>query len=335
MKITKLIITFIFCTLLFGCKKNTDNINSLKSIGTTTEIELNHILNTSNYKNDATKIIEAGKIKLRDLLPNVIEGQIELYKKTLTQIEYQSLLSHSYEESIVEINLIKQITTDSLLSDELRVNKIYYETINELSILNQKYADYNNLDLNDFYEAKPFILAEDVIFKIDELVIDEKQRIKREKRNNNLSLASNLFFILPGVGQISGILGKVAQNARSLRNNIGTKNMTSKIFKEKIAPLFINKISNSKKRIQLTSTALYSTKETILNKSISSGTEYIDNKEINKTASFFKSPDNEQPGRIIDFTDGILTQPIANLRRIMKENIEIMNKNSVANTVYN
>lgn len=335
MKITKLITKFIFCALLFGCKNNTDNINSLKSIGTTTEIELNDILNTSNYKNDATKIIEAGKSKLRDLLPNIIEGQIELYKKTLTQIEYQSLLSHSYEESLIEINLIRKITTDSLLNDELKVNAIYYETINELSILNQKYADYNGLNLNDFYEAKPFILAEDVIFKIDELVMDEKERVKREKRNNNLSLASNLVFILPGVGQISGILGKVAQNARSFRNNIGAKNMTSKIFKDKIAPLFINKISNSKKRIQLTSTSVYSAKEAILNKSITSGTEFIDNKEIHKTASYFKSPDNKQPGRIIDFTDGILTQPIANLRRIMKENIEVMNKNSVANTVYN
>lgn len=334
MRIINLLI-IILSVIFFGCKNNSDNINSLKTIGTTTEIELNNVLNTSNYKNDATKIIEAGKSKLRDLLPNVIEDQIELYKTTLTKIEYQSLLSHTYEESKIEINLIRKITTDSLLNDELRVNKVYYETINELSILNQKYTNYNGLNLNDFYDVKPFILAEDVIFKIDELVIDEKKRIKREKRNNQLSLASNLVFILPGVGQISGILGKVAQGARSFRNNIGAKNMTSKIFKDKIAPLFINKISNSKKRIQLTSTSIYSVKEATLNKSITSGTEFIDNKEIHKTASFFKSPDNKQPGRIIDFTDGVLTQPIANLRRIMKENIEIMNKNSIANTVYN
>ncbi|MDX6748153.1 hypothetical protein SHK09_15250 [Polaribacter sp. PL03] len=335
MRIINLIIIVFLSVLFFSCKNNSDNINSLKTIGTTTEIELNNVLNTSNYKNDATKIIESGKSKLRDLLPNVIEDQIELYKTTLTKIEYQSLLSHTYEESKIEINLIRKITTNSLLNDELKVNKIYYETINELSLLNQKYTNYNGLKLNDFYEAKPFILAEDVIFKIDELVIDEKKRIKREKRNNQLSLATNLVFILPGVGQISGILGKVAQSARSLRNNIGAKNMTSKIFKDKVAPLFINKISNSKKRIQLTSTSIYSAKEAILNKSISSGTEFIDNKEIHKTASFFKSPDNKQSGRIIDFTDGVLTQPVANLRRIMKENIEIMNKNSVANTVYN
>lgn len=220
---------------------------------------------------------------------------------------------------MIEINLIRKTATNSLLKDELRVNKIYFETINELSMLNQKYADYKDLNLKDFYEVKPFILAEDVILKIDELVIDEKKRIKREKINNNFELASNLVGILPGVGQISGVLGKVAQNTKKLRNNIGASNMTSKIFKDKIAPLFINKISNSAKKA-------------ILNKSISSVTEFIDNKEIHKTASFFKSPDNKQLGRIIDFTDGVLTQPIANLRQIMKENIEIINKNSVANT---
>lgn len=319
MRIIILINTIVFCGLLLGCKKNTDNINSLRTIGTTTEVESNIILNTSNYKNDATKIIEVGKGKLRDLLPNIIEGQIELYKKTLTEIEYQSLLSHSYEESLIEINLIRKTATNSLLKDELRVNKIYFETINELSMLNQKYADYKDLNLKDFYEVKPFILAEDVILKIDELVIDEKKRIKREKINNNFELASNLVGILPGVGQISGVLGKVAQNTKKLRNNIGASNMTSKIFKDKIAPLFINKISNSAKKA-------------ILNKSISSVTEFIDNKEIHKTASFFKSPDNKQLGRIIDFTDGVLTQPIASLRQIMKENIEIINKNSVANT---
>lgn len=81
MRIIILINTIVFCGLLLGCKKNTDNINSLRTIGTTTEVESNIILNTSNYKNDATKIIEVGKGKLRDLLPNIIEGQIELYKK--------------------------------------------------------------------------------------------------------------------------------------------------------------------------------------------------------------------------------------------------------------
>lgn len=335
MRLTGLTITVIFCASFLCCRKNSNNINALKTIGTTTEIESNNVLNPSNYKDDASKIIEVGKNKLRNLLPNVIKGQIELYKTTLTKIEYQSVLAHSYEESMTEINKIGNITIDSLLIDELRVNKIYYETINELSILNQKYAVYYGMNLNDFYEAKPFILAEDVILKIDEIVIDEGKRIKREARNNQLSLASNLVFILPGVGQISGILGKVAKNARDMRNNIGAKNMTTKIFNDKVAPLFINKISNPRKRIQLTSTTLYSAKDYALSKSLINGTEFIDNKELQNAASLFKSPDNKQSGRILDFTDGVLTQPIANLRRIMQENVEILNTNPVVNRTYN
>lgn len=334
MRSTHLIFIILFVFLFTNCKDNLDNIEALKHIGTTSIIESNDALNKSNYEADATNIIEDGKKKLRDLLPNVIQGQIELYKTTLIKIDYQSVLSHSYEESILEINEIRKITTDSLLIDELRVNEIYYETINELSLLNQKYIDCHAYELNDFYEVEPFILAEDVIVKIDELVIDEEKRSEREKRNNQISLATNLIFILPGVGQISGILGNVAKNARNIRNSIGPNNMTKNLFKTKIASLFINPISNPRKRIQMTSTTLYSAKEYAMNKSIKSGTQFIDNKELQKSASFFKSPDNKQPGRIIDFTDGVLTQPIANLRRIMKENINIMETYSVANNVY-
>ena len=42
------------------------------------------------------------------------------------------------------------------------------------------------------------------------------------------------------------------------------------------------------------------------------------------TIEHFKSNENKIEGRIGDFSDGIITQPIANLRKLMKINIELL-----------
>ena len=161
----------------------------------------------------------------------------------------QWIKTHSFEETRNKINEIQRKTTDSILEDELKVNLIYFETINELSILNQKYIEHFKLDLSSYYEAEPLILAEDVLLKIDELVIDEKKRVKKKKRDDivetTISLASTIIPVFPTINNISSHLSKVAKKARDINKNTSTTNNLTKVFNSKIAPLFTNKISNS------------------------------------------------------------------------------------------
>ncbi|MDO6803948.1 hypothetical protein Q4595_15970 [Wenyingzhuangia sp. 1_MG-2023] len=323
----------LIINLLFSCKKEKENINSLKHVGSSFNSKKTKFSKNEAYEKEAVQIIEKGKSRLQNLLPNIINNQISLIKDTFNKTKNSSIRSITLNETDIDIRSIKTYTLDSLINSELKVNKVYFQIINELSILNEKFKKDNSIKLKDYYDIKPFILAEDVLTKIDELITDENQRIEIEKRKKNISLCTSVVAFLPGISGVSKILEKVATTARFARRNIKPGTLTNDVFRNKIAPLFINKISNKTKRNIIEGGINHSIKNQLKNSasSLLNNLKSIDPESIEKTYDYFKSNDNQIRGRIGDFSDGILTQPIANLRKIMKENCKIISENSFTN----
>lgn len=332
MKSLKVSCLLIFVIIIYSCNNESSNVNALKSIGASSDERIDYeILSSETYRSEALSIIESGKRRLKDLLPNVVEGQMKMYEKTLLEIEAQPIKTLSFQDSNSEIQRVKNDALDSLLIDELRVNQVFYETINELTLLNLKYNKSDStIVFQDYYDTKPFILAEEVVEKMEELLFDEKERIKREDQDNYISAAAALTSFIPLAG-IAAKLATVASKMKALKKAMPANTIASKFLKEKVLPTITNQISNHTKRVTLEAQA-----RLIPGKAIN-GAKYVMNKdfsevnqkEIQKTALDFKSPDNELPGRIKDFSDGVITQPIANLRLMMKQNVSILEKHNL------
>ncbi|MFI8379501.1 hypothetical protein [Leeuwenhoekiella sp. NPDC079379] len=318
--------------LISGCNTNNYNANSLKSIGALVENESTTRLTSADYEQEATAIIERGKSRLRDLLPNVINGQINLYKTTLEDIEAQAVLTLSYEESADNINAIRDNALQSLLKDELQVNAVYYEVVNELSMLNEHYSIVTDTTLIDYFDAQPFVLAEDVLVKIDELLGEEKGRLVRESRNVKFTLATYLLAFIPAVGQISKVVEVIIEKAKNIAEAAGTVKETIGVvsnginlpLKTKVADYVFKELDDP----NIVRDASRAIRSEGFPESASMIYNIVDNKQLKQTASYFKSIDNKLPGRIGDFSDGILTQPIGQLRKMMQENTARIENNT-------
>lgn len=208
----------------------------------------------------------------------------------------------------------------------MRVNQVFYETIGELSVLNEKYISKNpTLVLADYYETKPFILAEEVVIKMEELIFDEKDRVKRQAQKDNLSLALAVASIIP-VGAITAKVGTVVNKLRTLKKGIDATEDTTK-FLAKVTEGFKAQIDKHNDLIEKSKTVVHKSKylaNYIGKRTYHDQIENIDQKVIHKTTIDFKSPDNKLPGRILDFSDGVISQPIANLRLMMKQNLTVL-----------
>ena len=326
--IIKKVSFIIILYTLISCNGNSvENQNHIKSLKIEESVNQKNAYTISEYNSRAKEIIENGKSKLEVLMPVIIHNQIDLYKDALLRIEHQYLLTYSYSESLSNINAIRNETMDSLLINELKVNKIYYETINNLSILNQTYSKRYNIEFQDYYNVAPFILADDVLSKINELILDDEYRKKNIKRSRIIDIGLFIINLIPGIGQVTRVIADVAIYLRHLKKSIKATNMASKILKDKFIPVLYNRISNKEKRIRLSSETSYKAKTYISDAIVgySNSNNFLNNKKLKKINNIFRSPNNKLLGRIGDFSDGVLTQPIANLREIKKDNIKVLN----------
>jgi hypothetical protein len=324
---------------LVQCKSKNEDTSAMETIGSVenevTDKEVRFTLD--EYKRRSKQIIENGKKILQRSLPNSINKQLQIIKTTLYDVEGQSLASLSYSETNLNIELVQARSFDYLLTEELKINQIYYEIVNELVLLNDEYFNYwasldTPIEFVDYYEVTPIILAgEDVLMKIDELIQDEDERSNDENNDMIVGIGVSLITLIPGTSLAIKVLqgvkkgAQVAKNATLIAEN-GTRisKITSKVLNQKTGKIFTKALSNLEKRSKIAKNLNTVRNVGLAGEVVYNVAPFVGGASLGYTISHFKSAENKIEGRIGDFSDGILSQAIGQLRKISSSNEMIL-----------
>lgn len=325
-----LILSFAVC-ILCSCsnKKEGKPLDSIGSSVIFKNADNNTILSATSYSKEALVILERHKKKLKIILPNMILDEVEIYKKTTSEIEKQQVLAYNFDDMNHQMEIEREKGASTLIEKEVELNQIYFELFNELSLLNEKYkVTLINKNFYDFYDAGPIVLSEEVLIKIKELIIDEKKRVEIEKRQNN---TDNATFALIVISNISGvfknkaILSNITQAAKAFKNSKVLNENSQKITRishslmnRQMANFISNTFKNERSR------ASFATKSLVINTAAISGKMALKTLTPNQSSEFFKVIENKINGRIGDFSDGILVVHMQRVRDLIKKNSDIL-----------
>ena len=312
---------------MLGCsnKKEEKNENTIGSSLLGNEIVQDTVLNADNYSTEALKILEEHKKNLKTLLPQMILAEVEIYKKTLDQIEKKPAKSYTLEETNFLINLERHGAGISILNKEVELNQIYFQLFNELSLLNEKYKNIlTQQEFTDFYDAGPIVLAEEVMIKVDELVKDEKIRIVAEERKENIDVALSFVAVIPGASSCKGIVGGLTKAAKIYRRGVELPKSATllskiplKIMNAKVANFVSITFKNDKIRSKTANVLGYGAMGIRKTALVLKGSSYL---PPDQAGEMFKVLENKINGRIGDFSDGILAVHLQRVRDIIKIN---------------
>lgn len=318
-------------------KKEGKKTNTIGSSLTENEVISDTTLTAETYSAEALKILEEHKRNLKTLLPQLILAEVEIYKKTLDQIEKKPAKTYTLDETNLSINLERYEGSISILNKEIELNQTYFQLFNELTLLNEKYKKLLiNEEFTDFYDAGPIVLAEEVMLKVDELVKDEKIRIVAENRKENLDMVLSFVAIIPGAASCKGILGGITQAAKTFKSNIDLPNTAGYLAKNskelmntKVANFIAKTFKNDKIRTNTANSLGYGamgiTKTAFIGNKVSS---YL---SPDQAGEMFNVLENKINGRIGDFSDGILAVHLQRIRNIIKANEVMLTSTMVEN----
>ena len=298
------------------------------------EVKLDTTLTAETYAAEALIIMNKHKENLKTLLPQIILSEVEIYKKTLDQIEKKSAKTYTLDETNLAIALEQNKSGLDILEKEVELNQTYFQLLNELSLLNEKYkSKLNKEEFIDFYDVGPIVLAEEVMLKIDELVKDEKIRIVAENKKQNIDNALTFVSIIPGATVCKGVLGGLTQAAKVYKaNSILPKSATQfskiplKLMNDKIANFIAKTFRND--QIRSKTSKIVGNSATAINKGASGGRFLYSRLAPDQVGEMFKVLENKINGRIGDFSDGILADNFQRVRGIIKDNSAKLAKNS-------
>lgn len=323
----RLLIVFFTICFCCSCSKKVDDKkeNTIGSSLLKNEREVDTLLTSESYSLEAIKIVEEHKINLQSLLPQIILAEVEIYKKTLAQIEKTPLLSYNIEETNLLIELERNVAGESLLNKEIELNQVYFQLFNELSLLNEKYKNIlTDKEFIDFYDAGPIVLAEEVMLKVDELVKDEKERIKVKKQKDKNELIINFVTVIPAASTCKGILNSITQAAKYYKKGIDlplksgflAKNV-KKIMNDKVANYISKTFKNDQIRTKFSNIGYVPIAVKTIYAGVKNESSYL---PPNQAGIMFKVLENKINGRIGDFSDGILAVHLQKVRDIIKSN---------------
>ncbi len=331
------IICLVIC-VAWSCsdRKEEKFENTIGSSILENEGKLDTVINAETYANDALMIMNRHKEKLKTLLPQMILAEVEIYKKTLDQIEKKSAKTYTLDETNLAIALEQNKSGVKILENEVELNQTYFQLFNELSLLNEKYkGKLTKEEFIDFYDAGPIVLAEEVMLKIDELVKDEKIRIVAENKKQNIDNVLTAVSIIPGATVCKGVLGGLTQAAKvHLAKSVLPKSATQmskiplKLMNEKVAKFIAKTFKND--QIRSKTSNIIGNSSTIVNKG-ASGTRFLASKYLppDQAQEMFKVLENKINGRIGDFSDGILVVHMQRVRDIIKANKGMLAEDAV------
>lgn len=322
-----LLLSFIFCFII-GCSGNKDE-NSNTAIGSSfvkNEVVPDSTLSAASYSKEALEIMEKHKKKLKSILPQMILAEVEVYKKTLAEIEKMPAMTYSLEETNLAINLERHNAGNTIMEKELELNQIYFQLFNELSLLNKKYeGTLSENEFKDFYDSGPIVLAEEVMIKVDELVRDENKRFVSESRKEKIDLTLSFVSVIPGATVCKGVLGGLTQAAKVYKAGITLPESATlmskiplKIMNEKVANFVAKTFKND--QIRSKTSMIVGNSGTAISKG-ASGTRFAHSYlRPDQASEMFKVLENKINGRIGDFSDGILAVHMQKVRDIIKFN---------------
>ena len=333
----RLLILFLATCLVLGCsdKKQEREENTIGSSVLKNEVVVDTTLTAETYSAEALKIMEEHKKGLKTLLPQMILAEVEIYKKTLDQIEKKPAQTYNLDETNLSINLERYNAGESIIEKEIELNQTYFQLFNELTLLNEKYkSKLTKKEFTNFYDAGPIVLAEEVMIKIDELVKDEKIRIVAENKKQNLDMALTFVSVIPGATVCKGVLGGLTQAAKvHLAKSVLPKSATLmskiplKLMNNSVANIIAKTFKND--QIRSKTSKIIGNSSTIVNKG-ASGARYISTwLPPDQAGEMFKVLENKINGRIGDFSDGILAVHMERVRDIIKGNSAKLSENSV------
>lgn len=332
----RLLILFLATCLVLGCsdKKQEREENTIGSSILKNEVVVDTTLTAETYSADALIIMEEHKKRLKTLLPQMILAEVEIYKKTLDQIEKKPAQTYNLDETNLSINLERYNAGISIIEKEIELNQTYFQLFNELTLLNEKYkSKLTKKEFTNFYDAGPIVLAEEVMIKIDELVKDEKIRIVAENKKQNLDMALTFVSIIPGATVCKGVLGGLTQAAKvHLAKSVLPKSATLmskiplKLMNNSVANIIAKTFKND--QIRSKTSKIIGNSSTIVNKG-ASGARYVSTwLPPDQAGEMFKVLENKINGRIGDFSDGILAVHMERVRDIIKDNSTMLAENS-------
>lgn len=290
-------------------------------------LEQSHIVyNQANYYSRALSIFNDGKKKLKQVLPNSFKKITERVALDLESYDKAKKLSHTKNQYIENVNDIQVETGVYLLDEEIRINEIYNETLEELSVLNDDYFNYfiannNNLIFEDYYKVSRIRIAEEVLEKLDELVNDEKERESREANANKLNIGLTLIALIPGAGACTKILEGLTKGARASKNGLKALQTSNKIAKMSNFALRNNKNTSIKLAKSLSNNEK---RGKIANQISKTGSAAVVADFGTEMHYSFKSKNNEIKGRIGDGADWVLAVHFQQIRDIITKNKKII-----------
>lgn len=327
----KVILCLASCIIL-SCsnKKEERQENTIGSSFLGSDVISENVLTADSYSSEALKILEEHKKSLKTLLPQMILAEVDIYKKTLEQIEKKPAKSYSLDETNFLIDLERNGAGMSILEKEVELNQFYFQLFNELSLLNEKYKHtLNEEEFVDFYDAGPIVLAEEVMIKIDELVKGEKIRIVAENKKQNLDIALTFVSIIPGATVCKGVLGGLTQAAKVYKTGaVLPKSATLmskiplKIMNQKMANFVAKTFKNDQIRTKTSKYIGYSA--TGISKGAGGARFAFSYLPPDQAGEMFKVLENKINGRIGDFSDGILAVHMQRVRDIIKTNKKLI-----------
>jgi hypothetical protein len=281
-------------------------------------------LTSETYSSEAINILERHKLRLQSVLPNIILSEVEVYKKTLVEMEKKTALSYSLDETYILSEKIREKSGYSILQEEVDLNVSYFELFNELSLLNAKYEtvlDLKNNNLIDFYDAGPIALSDEVLLKVEELTKDEDERLRQEKKEDYKNYVFNVLDAIPVKGKMLSFLIGVTKAAKAfkagkmLASNSGMLSQYSYKIMNKDVAGFVAK--HCKNEVMREAIATRVGKVAVSKHAQKIPFNYL---TLNKQKAAFKNIENKINGRIGDFSDGILAVHLQRVRDIIKAN---------------
>lgn len=324
-----LVICIVICFVLSCNNKKEEKFeNTIGSSVIEKEVRLDTTLTAETYAAEALIIMNKHKENLKTLLPQIILSEVEIYKKTLYQIEKKSAKTYTLDETNLAIALEQNKSGVKILEKEVELNQTYFQLFNELTLLNEKYKSKLTKDeYIDFYNAGPIVLAEEVMLKIDELVKDEKIRIVAENKKQNKEFALTFVSFIPIAGQLKGILGGITQASQHIVRNVKLPqkskfiaNESYKLMNKKVAAFIAKTFKNDQIRTKVSYTV-----DNKIKLGIKDVATYLSSEQAGE---MFKVLENKINGRIGDFSDGILSVHMQRVRDIIKQNTKLIQENN-------
>ncbi|GGF30030.1 hypothetical protein GCM10011518_44080 [Flavobacterium limi] len=320
---------------VFGCSKKDDKpLDSIGSKYVRTDIIKHSELTAETYSVEALIILENHKKELKAMLPRMISDEIKIYKNTLIDIEKSPVKALSLQETNQLIKIEGITAGNRLMKKSIQLNQHYFKLFNELSILNIKYNINNEILFKDFYDAGPIVLSDEVLEKIDELIKDEKIRVEIESNNKMKGYAFtalNVVSAITGQTQNKEKLMNFTRGLKAAKNSIILQKSpsmlakyTSKFLNKDLAAYIARMLNNQKLRDNVADKSA----KIGASSSMLGGLKYI---QTSQPLQSFKNIENKMNGRIGDYSDGILSVHMQNVRDIIKLNTAMIKENQSNN----